>query len=103
MALRRGSTYICQRRSALPDRRDISRGLIDLKGAVPDRTRGFGHTAPTYFVGTRDRILHRLSWIATSSPRNRLRSERREAIRRRDDRLGHAGFARVVACLFDHD
>lgn len=28
------------------------------KGAVPDRTRGFGHTAPTYVVGSRDRLSH---------------------------------------------
>src|SRR5438105_13149151 len=26
-----------------------SRGLTILKGAVPDRTRGSGHMAPTYF------------------------------------------------------
>lgn len=59
--------YIWQRRSALLDRSNIPRGLIDPKGAVPGRTRGFGHTAPTYFVGTRDRPLHRPSRIATCS------------------------------------
>ena len=57
--------YICRRRSALLDRSNIPRGLIDPKGAVPGRTRGFGHTAPTYIVGTRDRPLHRTSRIAT--------------------------------------
>src|SRR5690606_6001619 len=30
------------------------------KGAVPGRARGLGHMAPTYFVGSRDRLLHRL-------------------------------------------
>ena len=31
------------------------RGLTILKGAVPDRARGLGYTAPTYAVGFRDR------------------------------------------------
>ena len=31
------------------------RGLTILKGAVPGLARGLGYTAPTYFVGSRDR------------------------------------------------
>ena len=33
----------------------IPGALPILKGAVPDQTRGSGHTAPTYVVGSRDR------------------------------------------------
>ena len=33
----------------------IPGALSILKGAVPDRTRGSGHMAPTYLVGSRDR------------------------------------------------
>jgi hypothetical protein len=32
-----------------------SRGLSISKGAVPGLSRGLGHTAPTYIVGSRDR------------------------------------------------
>lgn len=42
-------------RSAPLDRIHIPGALIDPKGAVPDRTRGSGHMAPTYVVGSRDR------------------------------------------------
>src|SRR5262245_24847073 len=41
--------------------RHIPEALSISKGSVAGRTPGFGHTAPTYFVGSRDRLLHRLS------------------------------------------
>src|SRR5215470_6255380 len=43
------------------------RGLIDPTGAVPGRARGFGHMAPTYTVGTRDRTLRRPGRLRTFS------------------------------------
>jgi hypothetical protein len=50
----RGKRYIACAvlRSAMDS---YSRGLTILKGAVPGRTRGSGHMAPTYFVGSRGR------------------------------------------------
>ena len=44
----RRATYIFPCVAARFVRSNNSRGLIDLQGAVPDRTRGSGHTAPTY-------------------------------------------------------
>jgi 5-formyltetrahydrofolate cyclo-ligase len=47
------------------------RGLTILKGAVPGLARGLGHTAPTYFVGSRDRHL-----TAIAAPRSPLSTPR---------------------------
>src|ERR1700674_6068767 len=43
----------------------IPGALSILKGAVPGRARGLGHTAPTYVVGTRDRTLRRPARLRT--------------------------------------
>src|SRR3954466_3924056 len=68
------------------------------KGAVPGKTRGFSHTAPTYFVGSRDRLLHRSSWIVTSIPLCACKPGGCG-----DDCLGHPGIACIMAGLIDND
>ena len=72
-----GNLYLVSRGCAVRQEHH-SRGLIDLKGAVPDRTRGFGHTAPTYvsrFPGSKlprpSRL--RLSGVACLTRSARLR------------------------------
>ncbi len=42
------ATYMVSSRGCAARQETNSRGLIDLKGAVPDQARGPGHTAPTY-------------------------------------------------------
>lgn len=61
-----GAAFCASRQEEL-----IPGALSILKGAVPVRTRGFGYTAPTYFVGTRDRHLHRLCGSPLSLPVHR--------------------------------
>ena len=48
-------------------RSHIPGALSILKGAVPDRARGLGHTAPTYFVGNPGSTLQRPSRLRTSN------------------------------------
>ena len=55
LAAVRCSHYMCGRRAAWYVGQTIPGALPILKGAVPDRARGPGYTAPTYFVGSRDR------------------------------------------------
>src|SRR3712207_5287366 len=43
----------------------IPRGLIDPEGSCPCPVRGPEHTAPTYFVGSRDRFSDGFSWLRT--------------------------------------
>src|SRR5690606_30412703 len=84
--------------------------LIDPKGAVPVRTRGFGHTAPTYVVGTRDQPLHRLSWIATDRTFGSVRypwlplSRHHDFCARREEETadGGAGAARRARSALAH-
>lgn len=55
------SAYIYTRCPAREDT-NIPGALIDLEGAVPDRTRGFGHTAPTYVSRFPGSLIPRPGW-----------------------------------------